>query len=415
MKFKNFLIAEKFIAADKIKQRFAHQNDSTAYINVHINPDNDEVIEVINDFKETDPEQYKKNGGMDFVRGFFDIEGNLYVWYGTFFHDNVERFLKKQAKTKNIKKNERFRFAWLKGDKYLTLEGERGAEYFNDAKDYEEKRDMIKRLVKAFPMIETKYKGIQNIRTNVGLAAWVKSLEKDKGDSGSEKSSNSNSSNAKSSSEKSQDGFNVGDVVEMIKDDPSGNDNIKKGMKGKIVSFVIGNPSIGVEFIKKIDGNSCQGKAEAGHGWYVSSNHIKKVSEEKPKLPSQTKDLAKIGDTIVFGNNYAGGGKAKILAVVWITAFRGNKKEYHYMYKSRKKDQKQFPAEKFLTADHIHWIDGKHNIKKVDEPFSSIISTGDYIEKIIPNPERVEKKPDNLYEPKRKEGEGTYRAYTDRR
>jgi hypothetical protein len=185
-------------------------------------------------------------------------------------------------------------------------------------------------------------------------------------------------------------------------------------MKGKIVSFVIGNPSIGVEFIKKIDGNSCQGKAEAGHGWYVSSNHIKKVSEEKPKLPSQTKDLAKIGDTIVFGNNYAGGGKVKILAIVWMMSWRG-KKEYHYIYKSRKKDQTKYTAEKILKAEHIHFIDGKYNIKKADEPFSSILSTGNYIEKIIPNPDRVEKKPDNLYEPKRKEGEQTYRAYTDRR
>ena len=106
----NNLFVEKFLNADKIKQRFGRFDDPIAYINVHINPDHNEVLEVIKNFKETDPEQYKKAGEMDFVRGFFDMEGNLYIWYGTFFHDNVEDFLRKQKKTSNIKKNNKFRF-----------------------------------------------------------------------------------------------------------------------------------------------------------------------------------------------------------------------------------------------------------------------------------------------------------------
>lgn len=320
MKFSEYLLKEKFVVGDKIRQRFGTVDDPVGYINVHKNPDHSEVLEIINDFKKTNPEQYKKNGEMDFVRGFFDQEGNLFVWYGTFFHDNVEKFLRKQKGTENIKKENGFRFAWLRGDDYLTLENDRSANFFRNRDNFpngsqKKKNELLNKLITAFPKIKTKDEnGNLDIQTNTSHDAWISDRRLGQAEK----------SDSKSSSSK-------------------------------------------------------------------TTPLIKKSTEKKP-----TEELAKVGDTIVFGQKYRGGeGKVKILAIVQ----NKGTKQYHYIYKSRKNDTHKYPAEKILKASHLIFIDGKYNIKTINEPYSSILTTGDYIKDIIPNPDR-EKKSAVLYEPK---------------
>ena len=331
MKFREYLINEKFYKADRIKQRFGDYNDPTAYINVHKNPNHSEVLEVIKNFKETDPEQYKKTGEMDFVRGFFDRStGDLYIWYGTFFHDNIERFIKKHG-TPDFYHNRGFRFAWLKGDDFLTVEGEHATEFFEDLKDGKLKSTMLKNIFYAFPMVKGGQKdetGADIPNVDAGSEAWVPPIK-------------------------------------------------------------------GAE---------------------------QKKEEPKAKAPQKqdTKDLAKVGDVIVFSEHTPGMANQKVGILAIIKTDHGYGKKYHYVFRAPKNAPTKYTAERILKEPSFHFIDGKENIRKANEPYASQLSTGDFIKEIIPVKEvkpkpEPKKEPNNLYTPRRDDDKGTYRAYTDRR
>ena len=150
------MLKEKFVTASKLKQTWARQEDSIAYCQIHKNPDASEVLEIIKDYKEANPEQYEKTGEMDFVRGIFDVKSDLYVWYGNFFHEPVIDEFKLKIGENN------FRFGWAKRDKYLTIESGRLNTYFKSEKEYSlytapeditRKNKELKRLKRAFPMV----------------------------------------------------------------------------------------------------------------------------------------------------------------------------------------------------------------------------------------------------------------------
>lgn len=319
MKFSEYLINEKFLTGDNLRARFGGYDDPLAYINIHVNPDHSEVLAIIEDFKQTSPKVYRDADVKDFVRGFFDQKGNLYVWYGAFFHDSVERFLMRQEGTRGISKNERFRFAWIKGDDALTTEGSESSIYFRDMTDKAKKKNMTDKLIKAFPMIKTEDEdGNQDVNTQWGDKAWVGAM--------------STNDNTKSSSSKSSD-----------KSEPT----------------------------------------------------------KKPEPVGKTdiiKSLYKMGDTIVFTDDSPPAERGKEVKILAIARTASG---YYYIYKARKGDSPTYDAQKFLDPEYkIEFIDGKFNVKKANEPFAVIKHNGSYIKKIIPDPERLKRLGNNLYEPR---------------
>ena len=97
--------------------------------------------------------------------------------------------------------------------------------------------------------------------------------------------------------------FKVGDKVKNI-----GNTSIlQKGMKGKIM--VIEKGLIGVEWDKKIDGHSLNGKCKQDYGWWVNENNLELLKED-PKCEEITlTEIFSLTETGIFNGNFPHEGK----------------------------------------------------------------------------------------------------------
>lgn len=74
--------------------------------------------------------------------------------------------------------------------------------------------------------------------------------------------------------------FNIGDRVKADINNPSGNMKIRVGDHGTVRDISDTGSIIGVEWDNDVDGHTCRGACEHGHGWQMYYNEISLVEEE---------------------------------------------------------------------------------------------------------------------------------------
>lgn len=77
--------------------------------------------------------------------------------------------------------------------------------------------------------------------------------------------------------------YKIGDTVMLIVDHPDSNYRLHMGDVGTVVGVfhnAQGTPCVNVDWMRNINGHSCDGKCFASHGWNVSESKVTYVQIE---------------------------------------------------------------------------------------------------------------------------------------